>query len=182
MFRVMSKLAVFGLVLGLISPSSVYAQTCTPESIPAHTPSKQFAIKGDGTVTDSKTGLIWQQCSLGQTFLNNTCSGVANSYTWQQALHAANTLNQSGGFAGAGDWRLPNIKELASIIERQCSDPAINLMIFPATASDSTYWSSSSLADSSRHYLAWVMTFNLGDDAYGNKNEIYQVRLVRSGQ
>lgn len=44
-----------------------------------------FTDNGDGTVTDTKTGLIWMRCSMGQTWNNATCREMTNIYTWNQA-------------------------------------------------------------------------------------------------
>lgn len=111
------------------------AQSCT-SGFPATTPTARFTDHNDGTVTDSKTGLMWKRCSEGQSWVSGTCTGTSPTYRWQQALQQAQTVNNSGGFAGQTDWRLPNIKELASIVERGCADPSINKIVFPATPSD----------------------------------------------
>ena len=60
-----------------------------------------FADNGDGTVTDTATGLMWQQAD----------DGVARD--WGEALAYAEDLT----LAGHGDWRLPNAKELQSIVD-----------------------------------------------------------------
>ena len=91
----------------------------------------------DGTITDPETGLIWKKCSEGQTWSSagNSCSGVADtgSYNWAQALIRAQEVNAGteGQSFSQTDWRLPNIKELASIVELRCFSPAINNTVFP---------------------------------------------------
>jgi Protein of unknown function (DUF1566) len=73
----------------------------------------------DGTVRDNLTGLMWLK--------NADCFGQFR--TWAQALTDANTL--SNGTCGltdgsvAGDWRLPNVKELLSLIDYGHFDPAL---------------------------------------------------------
>ncbi|WP_177428214.1 Lcl C-terminal domain-containing protein [Candidatus Venteria ishoeyi] len=104
----------------------VGAQTCDP-SIEATAPASRFDINGDGTVTDRKTGLMWKQCLEGLSGID--CTGTASTTTWEVALSAA----EDSTFAGYNDWRLPNIKELASIVERKCMNPAINLSVFPVS-------------------------------------------------
>jgi hypothetical protein len=89
-------------------------------------------------VTDTATGLTWKRCSEGQSWDGATCAGSAMYHTWQQALQVADTAS----YAGQSDWRLPNAKELASIVEQACYSPAIDEAVFPATPS-SYYWSSS---------------------------------------
>ena len=107
-------------------------------NITASTPDERYTINTDGTVIDDQTGLMWMRCSLGQQWQNNTCEGETLSANWQESLELA----QGVTFAGASNWRLPNIKELKSIIEDQCYLPAINENIFPNTPGVS-YWSSS---------------------------------------
>lgn len=155
-------------------PVLAAAQVCKTQSILATTPTHLFTSHNDGTVTDSRTGLMWQQCSVGQS--GAACSGKAVTYTWQDALHYAQNLNANGGFAGYTDWRLPNIKELSSIVEDQCVDPAINATVFPNTPSR-LFWSSSPVADVS--YDAWYVIFLNGVTSNDDKDSGNYVRLVR---
>ncbi|MCX8521150.1 MAG: DUF1566 domain-containing protein, partial [Rhodoferax sp.] len=62
-------------------------------------------------VTDRRTGLVWARCSLGQSWNGSTCTGTASTHTHEQALAQAQTAN----VGGASGWRLPNVKELASL-------------------------------------------------------------------
>ena len=125
----------------------------------------------DGTVSDSKTGLIWKKCSVGQSYNSgtNSCDGAATAHTWQAALKQSDSV-----------WRVPNIKELRSIVELSCYNPAINEAVFPETSS-SYYWSSSPSANGS--YYGWIVDFSNGS---GSSNVFKDgngyVRLVRSGQ
>ena len=166
------------VLLLMLGAGPALAETCYPESIPASTPDSQLQDNGDGTITDTKTGLIWKQCLEGQS--GNTCaSGSAEQLTWPQALQRAQTVNSGGGFAGASDWRVPTIKELRSLVEEQCQGPAINLTRFPNPGS-SFVWSSSAAAGEAGY--AWGVDFGYGGTGWGNKNSGYQLRLVRSGQ
>ncbi|HEB87396.1 MAG TPA: DUF1566 domain-containing protein, partial [Gammaproteobacteria bacterium] len=175
----MQRLMTAFLVLLTLLAGQAHAQTCN-SAIPASTPTSRFVINGDGTVTDSDTGLMWKQCSEGQTTDGaGGCTGTAGAYTWQQALQQAQTLNAGGGYAGQGDWRVPNIKELGSIVERQCYSPAINETVFPGTPS-SGFWSASPSAYYSDS--AWGVYFGYGDDYYAFKSADRDVRLVRGGQ
>ncbi len=153
------------------------AQTCVT-AIPPSAPDERYIDHGDGTVSDLSTGLMWQRCSAGQSGAD-CATGSASSYTWQQALQHPQALNAAGGFAGYSDWRLPNLKELSSLIEQQCYIPAINLSVFPATGS-SLYWSASPYAfDSS---FAWYVLFSSGSSGLNSRSNNYHVRLVRAGQ
>ncbi|MFB9155285.1 DUF1566 domain-containing protein [Vibrio gallaecicus] len=153
-------------------PLNVMA-TCN-DAIDKSTPDSRFTVNGDGTATDKQTGLTWMRCSIGQTWKAGSCIGSVSGHTWQQAL----TLAKAHAFAGENDWRLPNIKELNSIVEVSCINPAINSVIFPNTASD--YWSSSPYAHD--YDGAWNVNFYFGYDYYDNKNDDFHVRLVRGGQ
>jgi len=146
-------------------------------AIPATTLISDFIDHGDGTVTHTKTGLMWKQCSEGLSGAG--CAiGTATFYTWQAALQAAATLNNGGGFAGFTDWRVPNIKELNSIVERQCSLSAANTTVFPATK-NTNYWSSSLYAQ----FGGWSHydSFSYGVATANSNSNAYLVRLVRGG-
>ena len=72
---------------------------------------------GDGTVTDTDTGLMWQQDPSN------------NSKQWNIALSSSEYSN----LADYTDWRLPTIKELHSLVDYRRFNPAINLTYFPDT-------------------------------------------------
>lgn len=130
-------LAILGLI-GLVTASPVWGQICKPDRIPASTPTSRFTVNNDGTATDTMTGLIWARCAEGQQWsdVSGTCGGTAATFDWQAALQVA-----ADKAATDPGWRLPNIKELASIVEYQCFSPAINLEIFPnAPDSPPTNW------------------------------------------
>jgi hypothetical protein len=160
-----------------ISPA-VQAQTCNANMV-ASTPDSQLTDNDDGTITDTATGLMWKKCMEGVTGNINCDTGAAATFTWQTALQRPGVVNTGGGFAGQTDWRLPNIKELVSIVEEKCYDPAINLTKFPNTPS-SAVWSGSPYAGSSDY--AWYVYFYDGLSYSNNRNDNYQVRLVRGGQ
>ena len=170
------------LIVIIWSSSTLGSQTqiCRTETeIPPTTPTSQFTQHDNGTVTDNATRLIWMRCSLGQTWHNETCQGEAMNYSWQDALQAA----QDQSFAGYDDWRLPNIKELTSIVEEACHSPAINLTIFPTSiGSDETdyeYWTSTIYSGN----RALKVRFRDGFFTFYYKSEkTYGVRLVRGGQ
>ncbi len=163
-------------ILGVIITGNGYAQTCQ-DTVVATAPDIRYLDNADGTVTDLYPGLVWKRCSEGQSGAD--CStGTATTYTWQEALQHVETLNASGGFAGFTDWRLPNIKELASLVENQCFSPSINETLFPATQSVS-YWSSSFYNAISTN--SWFVSFNSGSGSVTGRNNPYYIRLVRGG-
>lgn len=156
------------------------AQTCNTVSLAATTPFDDFTVHNDGTVSHNKTGLVWQVCSQGQTWDAGACTGTATAHTWQTALQIPQALNTAGGYAGKTDWRLPNIKELASIVELQCVAPAINTTIFPDTVVSLPYWSSS--PNTASIEATWGIDFNNGNDGTDLRHHSAYVRLVRGGQ
>jgi len=159
-----------------ITMTTVYA-ACNV-SIIATAPDSRYTDNGGGTVTDKVTGLMWKQCSEGQSTITAACdTGTTLTYTWQGALQQVVTLNNSGGFASYTDWRLPNRNELASLQERQCFSPAINTNLFPNTLI-SAYWSSSP------HFVrgnAWGVSFGSARVYFYTNTSSYGVRLVRGG-
>lgn len=133
----MSKMVLVALTL--MSGATV-AYECKTESISATTKSEFFIVEG-GTVTDLRFGLMWNMCSHGQNYnaTTNACEGEpSEAESWQDALNSQDDVN-SAKLYGYNDWRLPNIKELSSIVERQCRQPAINLDIFKGTV-NGVYW------------------------------------------
>ena len=175
----MNKLLIVVMVtkLSLISPDAFAACSVENTAIVSSTPSRYFSVHDDGTVTHYTTGLMWMQCSLGQNSLDGNCVGLATRFTWKQALQEANDSNH----AGYSDWRLPNKKELVSIVEERCYRPAINTKIFPNT-SFGFYWSSTPV--SSRATSAWFVNFSDGIVTGGTKSSSNpyfnsRVRLVR---
>jgi hypothetical protein len=160
------------------------------EAVPATTPTANFTIHDNGTVTDTTTGLMWMRCSLKQTWDGNTCTGDADSYSWQEALQVAQDINSgssnadndnAAGFAGHTDWRLPNKNELASIVEDSCPSMAINAALFPPTNTIyKWFWSSSPHAGYSIN--AWAVHFEKGRVVWVARDSSRMVRLVRAGQ
>jgi hypothetical protein len=168
------------LLMFLHNNKYVIAQDrCDVTKIQSTTPIVRFINNNNGTVTDKNTGLVWKKCSEGQIWnkKNDNCEGTANKYIWQTALNSVYKLNSNGGFAGKTDWHVPNIKEIASILEAQCYEPAINLTIFPDTPSYD-FWSSSSVAISGQY--AWAVLFSSGEDNGIFKKNKLHVRLVRN--
>jgi hypothetical protein len=159
------------LLMALLFPIFTFAQTCRSLTT---TSTSHFTVNSNGTVSDSRTGLMWKKCSEGQSGIN--CDGNATTYTWEKAQE----LNKGSSFAGYNNWRIPNVKELLSIVEEQCSQPAINLKVFPNTQSSALYfrfWSS--LHDTSDGSMAWLVFFKNGKSNSSYKWVDSYVRLVR---
>ncbi len=76
----------------------------------------QFVDNNDNTVTDEATGLMWTKFDSGNEEFADLLSGFTysdGSLNWEEALEFAENLE----FAGHSDWRLPNVKELHSIVD-----------------------------------------------------------------
>jgi len=122
-----------------------------------------FIDNGNGTVTNTDTGLMWQQDT------------APNAYTWQQAISYCETLT----LGGYSDWRLPNRNELQSIVDYSRFNPAINpifnVVSFP------NYWSSTTHAGIPHNALS--VYFYMGDFySYPKSTVPFYVRAVRGGQ
>jgi hypothetical protein len=140
-------------------------------------PAPRFTDNGNGTVTDNLTRLIWMQ--------NASDVGAVGfgQKTWDDALTAANSLKS--GDAGltdgsqAGDWRLPNLRELQSLIDYGRSGPALP-PDHPFTGVQSAYyWLSTTVADPTT--AAWYMSFTSGSLNGGARSNTFYVLCVRGG-
>ena len=177
---------------------------CETSNIPGHYIGR-YVDNNDGTILDKMTKLTWMKCDVDIPWdaENKKClyptdvlgGGTGRiSYTWQEALIAANNINING-FAENREWRLPNIKELTSILELNCLSLngtngayAINTNFFDIDSS--IYWSSTPHAEAfnpkdGNPYVnqAWNVTYrgnssNIGA-IFSQITEKYHVRLVR---
>jgi hypothetical protein len=140
---------------------------------------ERFVDHGDGTVTDTCTGLLWQKDTAdvnGDGVVSPEWDG-GDAVVWREALEYCEGLS----FAGHDDWRLPNVRELQSIVDYGRWDPAID-PVFGALSS--WYWSSSTSALYPDY--AWGVDFGgggVGGSGYaiGVKGGRKRVRAVRRG-
>lgn len=136
-------------------------------------PNPRFTDNGNGTVSDNLTGLVWLK--------NANCFGAKS---WANALDSANTL--TSGACGlsdgstAGSWRLPNRKELLSIVDRSKSSPALPAGHPFSGVQTGNYWSSTT--NVSQTTAAWFLNASIGYLASINKSNTYAVLPVRGGQ
>lgn len=173
-----------GLVAALLSCATALparAQSCAAGTT-ASNPTAAYQIDSvKGTVTDTRTGLMWDRCAWGLN--GGTCdSGSVVALTWQQALAlpaAANFPIFGQGHKGYTDWRLPNVNELRSLVEECRGAPAINVIAFPNTPSV-YFWSGSPKAYGLGN--AWDVDFAYGFADHGGRSNLQLVRLVRAGQ
>ena len=143
----MKTLLLRGLVLAwallLLAWPAATVWAAENTAVPATTPTADFELDDTkGIAYHKKTGLTWKRCIEGRYWNGSTCvdnASVTDTYIWSLALQQGPML---GTFAGFNDWRLPNMKELGSIVERRNWNPAINATVFPNTPS-TFFWSAS---------------------------------------
>lgn len=144
-----------------------------------------YTDNGDGAITDNATGLMWEKQSFDGSIHDMTVT-----FSWDNAFAHVAELNKAN-FAGHKDWRLPNLKELASLVNYEKVSPSVSpafnnnctrgatVLTGSCTATD-TYWSSSSFA--SHPGFAWYVIFDPGDVENGDKRTTNHVRAVRGGR
>jgi hypothetical protein len=121
----------------------------------------RFVDNGDGTVTDTCTGLQWQRDTPMDLF------------TWEEALRESEDLV----LAGHDDWRLPNVRELQSIVDHGRVSPSIATEFVPSTFRE-WYWSSTTRTYSPDQ--AWEVYFGDGNVNVDAKQGLRRFRAVRS--
>jgi len=127
---------------------------------------KRFTDNGDGTVTDTLTGLMWTKAT------------VAKGKTHKKATAAAKKLD----VAGHKDWRLPTVEELFLLADRSRLRPAIDVEAFPDTEND-WYWTSTDSAWAPS--CAWLVYFYYGSAYHSDRDYracVRAVRVVSAGQ
>lgn len=128
-----------------------------------------YTDNGNGTVSDTSTGLMWQQ-------------GEGGSQTWESALGYC----EGSSLGTYSDWRLPNVKELASLLDWATFNPSIDPLF--SSAYSAPYWTSTTATGFSSE--AWWVSFMQGmvyqgasiGNGYGDKPGNNYVRCVRAGR
>jgi hypothetical protein len=168
---------------GVVEDQSWVVVPCEAAEIPGQDGAYQagcpnegrYVDNGDGTVTDTCTGLMWQKDTAdvnGDGLVSPEWDG-GDAVIWRDALEYCEGLS----FAGHDDWRLPNVRELQSIVDYGRFDPAID-PVFGALFG--YYWSSSTYADNPDS--AWIVSFNDGYVLVDfDKGLHFHVRAVRRG-
>ena len=170
---------IFSAGLLLMLSVTVQAQTLVQlcdSTQPLANPDSRYQQAG-ATVLDKTTGLMWLRCPLGMSWNGTICTVTGTedtTYNSEQAKQQADTSTA----AGYSDWRLPNVKELFSLVEPACIFPAINLQVFPNTQAE-WFWSSSPYVGDSNY--AWFVNFDYGLVFGLSLRNSYAVRLVRGG-
>jgi hypothetical protein len=153
----------------------------------------RFVDNADGTILDTNTGLVWEKKSDDGSLHDKDSvfpwSSLVTDTIWDW-LAQVNTEGGSG-FAGHADWRIPNVKELQTIIDYGRSSPAVDpafnaacttgcgVLTCSCTSISSFYWSSTTSAGSATS--AWRVSFSDGRLFDVDKSEVLRVRAVRGG-
>lgn len=137
-----------------------------------------YTAYANGTVYDNDNGLRWDQCAYGLSGAN--CgTGTAVQLSWQNALQKVQEAN-AANYKGISNWRLPNVKELESLIDLSVpSGSRINATYFPATPNSFT-WSSTPFAGNAAE--AWYVSFFSGGIGHTSNTTTAILRLVTDGQ
>jgi hypothetical protein len=183
---VKTLLALLGLFLLSLSASIAQAQPAPVEKTGQTTsyatgddgdyekgvawPNPRFTDNGDGTVTDNLTGLMWTRDA-----------NLFGLKTWADAITACESLELGqNGCNIYTDWRLPNVKELQSLIDFSnyssplpAGHPFDNVQSF-------AYWTSTTVAIHTPY--AWYVHLTNGTSSYGDKSHDHYVWPVRGGQ
>lgn len=145
-----------------------------------------YVDNGDGTISDLNTHLMWEKKSADGSIHDQN-----NSYVWADAFSTfIGGLNAGGGFAGHTDWRLPNVKELQSILNYENVGLAVSTpfnancgagctVTTCSCTQSSFYWSATTYASGPGG--AWWVFFSNGDVGTSGKISNFDVRAVRSG-
>jgi len=127
-----------------------------------------------GTVTDNTTGLKWTRCPLLSSSLpdeTSDCSGTPGGFIWADAITACEGLN----YAESSTWRLPNVRELQSIVTNyRRYYPQSNPEAFPVVGGD--LWSSTTHKNGVS--FAWMLYHPFGTIGWRNKNDSKLARCV----
>ncbi|MGR3177168.1 MAG: Lcl C-terminal domain-containing protein [Candidatus Anammoxibacter sp.] len=148
-------------------------------------PNPRFTIDGagTGTVVDNLTTLIWLKnanCTdeLGGVTFTSSKLNWTDSLTWTAALKDGSCgLSDS---SATGDWRLPNVKELQSLIDFSKSNPALQTDHPFTSVQLSAYWSSTTHVGNTAN--AWFVVLGLVNVASVTKTTTFFVWPVRGGQ
>ena len=144
-----------------------------------------FTDNGDGTITDNRSGLMWEKLSR-----DGSIHDADTIFTWAAATATKITLFNLAQFAGHADWRLPNVNELRSLADYGRANPAIDAafdrncvpgcaMAACSCAQADDYWTSSSYQAAPAQ--AWTVWFADGALHASPKTQSHYVRAVRGG-
>jgi hypothetical protein len=145
-----------------------------------------FVDNLDGTITDNRTKLTWEKLSNDTTIHDYN----DKSFLWAGAFQKIDELNAIA-FAGFNDWRLPQVRELQSLVDFSAFDPAVPDLFDKSCAPGCTiltcsctnsndYWSSTTYGQAPQN--AWIVDGRDGSSTPLGPKTLYKfVRAVRGG-
>jgi hypothetical protein len=161
--------------LGRTTRPSKTSNTFEVRLVSGEIKTNNFEPVSDG-ILDRSTGLVWKKCLEGLS--GDTCAtNTASTFTWQDALNRA--------IAAGGAWRLPNIKELQTLVDESTVNPATYKDVFPGVPVSAEVWSSSPYADSVTaggvtYWKSWsVNASGMVTTPLNRASDTLHVRLVR---
>ncbi len=137
-------------------------------------PEARFTANGDQTATDQLTGLVWPS-DAGTPTVGSCIGGILS---WIDSMSYVACLNTSQ-YLGHNDWRLPNRKELRSLISYGDSQPALPVG-HPFSAVSGYYWSSTGKSGDPTTSLAINLAF--ADQSEFKSDNLFAALPVRGGQ
>ncbi len=140
---------------------------CLQEGVPS--PNPRFTDHGNGTVTDNLTGLMWTKNA-------DYRSGMM---TWTEAMDWVTAQYNLTCYAGYCDWVLPNVRQLASLIDYGRYNPALPSGHPFTNVQSDLYWSSSTEAFGNN--VAWLVDMGSGYVLDYFMNDTHYVWPVRGG-
>jgi hypothetical protein len=146
---------------------------------------RRYTDNGDGTITDTKTGLMWEKLSD-----DGSIHDKDTTHTWANAFASKIATLNSSSFADHSDWRLPNVNELQSLVQYGAVAPSVDAAFTTACAASCTvttcsctqsnlYWSATTFQFSPSD--AWGVLFLSGHVSPTLKSNTFFVRAVRAG-
>lgn len=115
-------------------------------------------------VYDPSTGLAWQRVPAG-------------SLAWADALSHCRHLES----VGQTGWRLPDVRELATLLVPEKSLPVLDTLVFPGVKAGQVFWSSTTSNDPVKADYAYLVGLgDVGDVGTGRKTDAYQVLCART--
>ena len=155
------------------------AQICTKSVTPQTMSSGNFDLTAFGKAEHKLSGLIWDRCVYGQVWDGLTCVGSPIKLTWGEALEVAMDNNK----------RLPDLKELNTILDLQCMIPPTDLSIFPNTpgsfddkgATTNGLWSSTPyITTETEKTSAWFIDLGFGSTNYRKVDTLNYARFLNN--
>jgi hypothetical protein len=146
-----------------------------------------FTDNGDGTITDNNTGLVWEKKSD-----DGTANDRDTLHNWSNAFASHVVTLNSTSFAGFNDWRVPNARELESIVNYQNANPALSPVfnsgcvpgcsVLTCDCNQANWWSSTTATPPPSNQ-AWLLSSNDGVLTANSlsKASAIGVRAVRAG-